>query len=123
VRPLLTLIAVVLVVLGCGLLLAPAGMATLYGAETSAGGDNGSRMAGAAIVALGTLAWLSRRPAYNALGVNVLFVWFALKSVVAWLAVRDHVFNAAVGWTVLCFDVFLALACGFFALRGQRINR
>jgi hypothetical protein len=112
-----TLTAVVLVALGSGLLLVPNGMAALYGAVVSTGGTNSGRIAGAAIIALGLLAWLSRKQELGkaaAVSIPVLFVWFVLKSAVAWLGVRDEVFNPVVGRTILFFDVLLAVIYGYY---------
>jgi len=90
-------------------------MAELYGTAESIDGANAGRTAGAAIFALALLAWMSRRDAkegrYTA-GVTVLFVWFALKSCVAYVAVVDGVFHPIVGKTILFFDALLALTYG-----------
>jgi len=99
-KAVLTITAVVLGVLGGGLLAAPRGMAVLYGAAVSTGGTNAARTAGAAIFALAMLAWPSRgesQGASNVLGGRVLFVWFVLKSVVAYLAVVSAAFDRSRG--------------------------
>ena len=57
----LTLTAIVLTVLGGGLFAVPRFMATLYGAPVRADSTNATRTAGAAILALGVPAWLTRR--------------------------------------------------------------
>jgi hypothetical protein len=116
-QAMLTLTTVVLAVLGSGLLLVPNVVAALYGAAVSTDGINAARTAGAAIFALGLLAWLSKRQASektNAVGVPVLFVWFLLKSVAAYLGVRNRVFNPFVGRTILFFDVLLAVIYGYY---------
>jgi hypothetical protein len=112
----LTLTALVLTVLGGGLLLVPNLVAALYGAAVSTDGTNAARTAGAAIFALGLLAWLSKRqkPGTTAVGIPVLFVWFVLKSVVAYLGVRNCVFHPFVGRTILFFDVLLAVIYGYY---------
>jgi hypothetical protein len=118
-RAILTLTAVVLIVLGSGLILVPTVMARLYGAAVSLDGTNASRTAGAAIFSLGVLAWLSKRQEMgktSAVGVPVLFVWFVLKSVVACIAVRGALFNPFVGRAILFFDVVLAVIYGYYFL-------
>lgn len=125
-KAILTITAVVLCVLGGGLLAAPREMATLYGAAVSTEGTNAARTAGAAIFALGVLAWLSRgesQGGISVLGVRVLFVWFVLKSVVAYLAVIYAVFDPFVGKTVLFFDVLLAVIYGYYVVRLARVAR
>jgi hypothetical protein len=113
----LTLSAIVLGVLGGGLFAAPGRMAHLYGAAVSADGTNAGRTAGAAIFALAVLAWLSRahvHDAGSAVGVPVLFVWFALKSLVAYVAVVEGAFNPIIGNMILLFDVLMAIVYGYF---------
>jgi hypothetical protein len=117
----LTLTAIVLGVLGGGLGFAPRTMAHLYGTAESIDGANASRTAGAAILALAVLAWMSRRDAKegkHTVGVTVLFVWFVLKSVVAYVAVIDGVFHPIVGKMILFFDVLLALIYGKLVVDG-----
>jgi hypothetical protein len=122
-RPILTLTACVLIFLGSGLLFAPGVMAGLYGTTVSVDGTNAARTAGAAVLALGVLAWLSRRPdigGAGGVGVPVLFLWFALKSYVAYLGVRDGVFHPVAGRTILFFDVALAFVYGFYSVLAVR---
>jgi hypothetical protein len=111
----LTLTAFVLGVLGGGLAFAPRTMAHLYGTAVSIDGTNAGRTAGAAILALALLAWMSRRDVKegkHTVGVTVLFVWFALKSVVAYVAVVDGVFHPVVGKMILFLDILLASIYG-----------
>jgi hypothetical protein len=108
----LILTAVVLTVLGAGLTFANHQMAVLYGAEESTAGTNGSRTAGAAILALGVLAWVGARqplPFVRAVVLPVLLVWFVLKSVVAYSGLVNGVFRPPVAWTVFVLDMLLAL--------------
>jgi hypothetical protein len=122
----LLITALVLTALGGGLLLAPRVMASIYGAATSADGVSAGRTAGAAILALGILSWFGARRR-DAVGrvmvVRVLFVWFALKSVVAYWAVMDRVFNPIVGRSVLFPDVALAAVYGYFVFRSEFTER
>ena len=119
-RVVLTLTAVVLTVLGGGLTFANHWMAELYGATESIAGTNGSRTAGAAILALGLLAWTCRKQelrVVRATVVPVLSVWFVLKSIVAYSAVVANVFRAPVGQIIFAFDVALAVIyCYYFFL-------
>jgi hypothetical protein len=113
----LMLTAIVLTVLGSGLMFAPHWMGILYGTPESLSGTNGARTAGAAIIALGSLAWagtLQETRVLRATVFPVLFVWFVLKSVVAYLAMATGVFDALVGRAVLAFDLLLAILFGYF---------
>jgi hypothetical protein len=117
----LTLTAIVLIFLGSGLTFASHLMANLYGTPESLSGTNGARTAGAAIFALGTLAWAGTRQemrVLRAVVIPVLFTWFVLKSVMAYLALTAGVFKAPVGRTVFAFDVVLAVAYGYFLFVG-----
>ena len=108
----LILTAVVLTVLGAGLTFANHQMAVLYGAEESIAGTNGSRTAGAAILALGVLTWIgSRQPlqVVRAAVLPVLTVWFVLKSAVAYSGLMTGVFKPPVAWTVFVLDMLLAV--------------
>jgi len=118
----LLLTAVVLTSLGSGLLSASHLMAHLYGAEETVSGTNGARTAGAAIFALGALTWFGTRQelkVLRAVVIPVLFTWFVLKSVVAYLALMAGVFKAPVGRTVLAFDLMLAVLYGYFLFVGD----
>ena len=113
----LMLTAIVLTVLGSGLMFAPHFMAILYGTPESLSGTNGARTAGAAIIALGCLAWAGTRQKTSVLRatvIPVLFVWFVLKSVVAYLALAAGVFDGLVGRAVLAFDLLLASLFAYF---------
>lgn len=115
----LALSAIVLIALGTGLVFATHWMSLLYGAQESIGGNNGARMAGAAIVALGILAWIGKGfdlSVVRRVVIPVLFVWFALKSVVAWLALTGGVFKPPVALTVLLLDLVLALIYGYYLI-------
>jgi hypothetical protein len=113
----LMLTVIVLIVLGSGLMFATHLMAILYGTPESLSGTNGARTAGAAIIALGSLAWAGTRQEIRVLRatvIPVLFVWFVLKSVIAYLALATGVFEAPVGRAVLAFDLLLAILYGYF---------
>ena len=114
--------AVVLVVLGSGLLFATHRMSILYGASESVSGNNAARTAGAAILALGVLAWIGRTGdarMVRSVVLPVMFAWFLLKSVVAYLALAGGVFKPPVARIVLFFDVLLALAYGYFLFASR----
>jgi hypothetical protein len=113
----LVLTAVVLTVLGAGLTFANHWMAVLYGTAESVSGANASRTAGAAIMALGLLAWIGRRQEHKILRsvvVPTLFAWFCAKSAAAYLAVMDEAFRPAIGMTVFGFDVLLSVVYGYY---------
>jgi hypothetical protein len=118
-RVTLAISAIVLVVLGGGLVFATHWMSNLYGTTESIAGDNAARTAGAAIFALGILAWLGNRRDATALRnivLPVMFTRFLLKSVVAYSAFAGHVFKAPVAMTVLFFDVALSVLYGYFLI-------
>ena len=50
--------------------------------------------------------------------VPILFVWFLLKSIVAYLGLAAGVFQVSVGKTVFAFDVLLTIAYGYFLVVG-----
>jgi hypothetical protein len=120
-KAILVLSAIVLIVLGSGLVFASHWMAMLYGASESASGTNASRTAGAAILALGLLAWTGTRQEISvvrAVVIPVLFTWFMLKSIVAYLALVGGIFKASVGRTVFAFDLLLAIIYGYFLFQS-----
>jgi hypothetical protein len=122
----LTITAVTLTVLGSGLMFATHRMAVLYGAAESISGTNAARTAGAAILALGILAWLGRNQEVMILRytvIPVLFVWFLAKTVVAYLAMVNDVFKSGVGTIVFVFDLIFTLIYGYYFLRICWITR
>lgn len=122
----LTITAVTLTVLGSGLMFATHRMGVLYGAAESISGTNAARTAGAAILALGILAWLGRNQEVKILRyavITVLFVWFLAKTVVAYLAIVNDVFKSGVGTIVFVFDLIFALIYGYYFLRTCWITR
>ena len=120
-KAVLVLSAIVLNALGGGLVFASHWIARLYGASESISGTNASQTAGAAILALGILAWIGARQemrVVRAAVVPILFVWFLLKSIVAYLGLAAGVFQVSVGKTVFAFDVLLTIAYGYFLVVG-----
>ena len=114
--------AIVLMVLGGGLMFASHWMARLYGTSESVSGTNASRTAGAAILALGVLAWTGARqqmPVVRTVVIPALFIWFVLKSFVAYLGMVAGVFKAPVGRTVFALDALLALVFGYFLFASR----
>jgi len=117
----LTLTAITLTILGGCLIFATHSMALLYGTAESISGNNAARTAGAAILALGVLAWLGRSQEANVLRnavIPVLFIWFLVKSVVAYLALVNGVFKSAAGRVVFVSDLLLALIYGYYLVRA-----
>ena len=113
----LTVSAVVLIILGSGLMFATHLMAAWYGTAESPAGNNAIRTAGAAILALGVLAWIGKKQdmaVIRALIIPILFIWFSLKSIVAYLALMDSVFRAPAGRAGFVCDVVLALIYGYY---------
>jgi hypothetical protein len=121
----LTLTAITLTVLGGGLVFATHSMALLYGTAESVSGNNAARTAGAAILALGVLAWLGRSQEIKVLRhvvIPVLFIWFLAKSVVAYLALVNGVFKSGVGTIVFASDLILALIYSYYVVRCWLTN-
>jgi hypothetical protein len=119
-RFILTLTAITLTALGSGLVFATHRMAVLYGTAESISGTNAARTAGAAILALGILAWLGRNQEVKVLRyavIPVLFVWFLAKTVVAYLAVVNGAFKSGVGTIVFAFDLIFTLIYGYYFLK------
>ena len=119
----LTFSAIILVSLGSGLVFATHWMASLYGTTESTAGNNAVQMAGAAIFALGILAWLGKgyepRVVRNIV-LPVMFIWFLLKSVVAYTAFIAGIFKAPVGLTILLCDVTLTAVYAGFLFKSWR---
>jgi hypothetical protein len=113
-QPLFTATAALMFVFGIGFLLLPAAIFSLYGVDLNAGGLMLAHVAGAAVCALGTLAWAMRNSTEPALirpAVAALFCFFLLKSAVTLLAQLSGVFNA-LGWTILLIDIPLLILYG-----------
>jgi hypothetical protein len=94
----------------------------LYGTSESVSGTNASRTAGAAILALGVLAWTGARqqmPVVRNVVIPVLFIWFVLKSFVACLGMVAGVFQVPVGRTVFALDALLTLVFGYFLFASR----
>src|SRR5688572_3542052 len=111
VQPLFTATAALMLFFGTGFLLLPGLVFSLYGVVLNDSGVMLAHVAGAAIFALGTLAWTLRNtadPAFIRPAVIALFCFFLLKSAVTLLAQLSGVFNAF-GWTILLIDIPLCL--------------
>jgi hypothetical protein len=125
-RVTLTISGFVLITLGAGLTFVPHFMAVLYGSHEASVGSSGARMAGAAIAALGVLAWVGRKQKpdiIESLVVPVLAVWFVLKTLVAYLALVEGVFELWVGRSVFILDLLLALVYCYFSIRYRSVFR
>jgi hypothetical protein len=110
-QPLFALTAALMLLFGAGFLFLPAFVFSLYGVVLDASGIMLAHVAGAAIFALGTLAWAVRNTADSAVirpAMMTLFCFFLLKSAVTLLAQLTGVFNV-LGWTILLIDIPLCL--------------
>lgn len=120
-RTLLTVTAILMLAFGVGFVLLPETVFSVYGVFLDPGGLMLARVAGAAILALGVLAWLARNssvPEVNRVAVIALFCFFAVKSLVTLLAQLSGVFNG-LGWSILAIDIPLALFYAAVVFRRQ----
>ena len=103
---LFTVTAALMIFFGLGFLLIPGRVFLLYGVTLDAGGIMLARVAGSAVLALGTLAW-SVRTSTDAQVIRhaatALVCFFLFKTAVTLLAQLSGVFNA-LGWTILVID-------------------
>ncbi len=110
-QPLFTVTAALMLFFGTGFLVLPTLVFSLYGVVLDASGRMLAHVAGAAVFALGTLAWTVRNtadPAVNRPAMTALVCFFLLKSAVTLMAQLSGVFNA-LGWTILLIDIPLCL--------------
>ena len=113
---LLTVTAVLMLCFGGGFILLPAQVFSMYGVELDPDGLMLARVAGAAVTALGLMAWLSRHADSKRVVVATLFCFFLIKSIVTLQAQLAGVFND-LGWSILLIDVPLAFLYGREMLR------
>ena len=116
----LTIVAVVAVLFGLGLLLAPGFMDLTFGTEGTPGEMVSDRMYGSALLAFGVLFWLARdftgasaRPILLAglVGEGLLFV-------VALLAMLGGVMDAT-GWITVVISLLFALGFAYFQFMAR----
>src|SRR5687767_6983606 len=95
-RTLFTLTAALMVFFGAGFLLAPGPVFALYGVALDPAGVMLANVAGAAVLSLGLLAWLSRDAATSSAGTaaTALLCFFVVKTTVTLFAQLGGVFNA-----------------------------
>src|SRR5688572_15412961 len=121
-RTLFAVTAALMGFFGAGFVLAPGAVFGLYGVALDAAGVMLARVAGAAVLALAVLAWLSRDAAGSEPGraaATALLCFFVVKTTVTVLAQLGGVFNA-LGWSIVALDAALLLAHAYalFARRG-----
>lgn len=109
-RPLLTVTAVVMMLFGSGFILVPEQVFSLYGVSLDASGAMLAHVAGAAVLSLGLLAWLTRQAEKAAArtALVALLCFFLLKTTVTVLAQLGGVFNM-LGWSIVALDALLLL--------------
>lgn len=93
----------------------PGPLFTLYGVSLDGSGIMLAHVAGAAVFALGLLAWLFRRSESseaNRMAATALFGFFLPKTIVTVLAQLDGVFNG-LGWSIVLLDAGFLLAYGY----------
>jgi hypothetical protein len=110
IRHLFSVTAILMIGFGLGFLLIPVPLFNIYGVQLTASGVMLAHVSGAAVGALGTLAWGARaleESRSQRVALAALAVFFILKSTVTLLAQLSGVFNA-LGWSILALDVPLA---------------
>jgi hypothetical protein len=124
-RTLLVVKAAVCLVFGVLLLLAPAALLGLLGAELGIGGMFTGREYGAALIGTLLLAWFAKDvKAYDARGAILLdlLVYDAIGMVVTLQVVVSGVLNA-LGWGIVAVYAFFTAASGYLLLRDRPFRR
>lgn len=105
-HPILVATALVLSTFGACFVLIPTLLFPLYGVTLDPAGLMLARVAGAAVLGLGMLAWLTRRAALEARrpAHRALALFFLVKAIVTVLALLAGVLNTW-GWTILAIDI------------------
>jgi hypothetical protein len=120
-RTLLITKAVVCLVFGVYLLLAPASLLGLLGASLGAAGSFTAREYGAALIGTLLLTWFAKDVrATDARGAILLdlFVYDAIGVVITLLVIFAGVLNA-VGWGIVVVYLFFALGSGYLLLKEK----
>lgn len=118
---LFTTTAVVLVFFGAGFVLIPTTVFSLYSISLTDSGIMLANVAGAAVFALGLLAWLFRNSSdsdASRSAATALLGFFVIKSIVTIVAQLGGVFNA-LGWSIVALDVILTIAYAYFLFVGR----
>lgn len=124
-RTLLIVKAAVCLVFGVLLLLAPAALFGLLGAELGVGGMFTGREYGAALIGTLLLAWFAKDvKASDARGAILLYllVYDAIGTVVTLHVVVSGVLNA-LGWGIVAVYVFFTAASAYLLLREKPFRR
>ncbi|MEK9137512.1 MAG: hypothetical protein AAB393_10350 [Bacteroidota bacterium] len=107
-----TITAITLMFFGVGCLLVPEAVFSFYGVILDPAGIMLAHLSGAGIIALGVLAWKSRKitdPAALRANATAIFWFFVIKTAVTLLAQSGGVFNA-MGWSIAVLDGLFLLA-------------
>ena len=113
---LFTITGVVMIFFGGGFILLPTMVFSMYGVTLDANGIMLAHVAGAAVFALGVLAWLFRKNSDIQTGrwaATTLFTFFVIKTIVTLLAQLDGVFNV-MGWSIVALDTLFVLGYVYF---------
>lgn len=115
-KTLMIIKAVVCLVLGCLLLLAPTFGWSLFGASVTDDGTFPSREYGAALIGTLLLTWFARNAgesqARRAIILD-LFIYDAIGVVITLIALLSGMFNF-LGWGILVIYLFFAVGYGYF---------
>ncbi len=113
---LFTITAVIMIFFGVGFILLPAMVFSMYGVTLDATGIMLAHVAGAAVFALGLLAWLFRKSSdvqsSRSIAITLLS-FFIIKAIVTILAQLDGIFNV-LGWSIVALDTLFVLAYAYF---------
>jgi hypothetical protein len=124
-RTLLIMKAAVCLVFGVFLLLAPAALFGLLGADLGVGGMFTGREYGAALIGTLLLTWFAKGvKAPDARGAILLdlLVYDAIGTVVTFQVVMSGVLNA-LGWGIVAVYAFFTAASGYLLLREKPFRR
>lgn len=124
-RTLLIVKAVVCLVFGAFLLVAPSVLLGILGANLSAGGMFTGREYGAALIGILLLAWFAKNvKAADARGAILLqlLVYDAIGMIVTLRVVVSGVLNA-LGWGIVAVYAFFAAGSGYLLIREKPFRR
>ena len=108
--------AIVALVFGIALVLAPAQLLALYAMTMGAGGILVTQLFGAALIGFGVLTWLARNAGASDARNAILLALFVSDAVGFVTALRGQLAGVAnaLGWSTVALYLLLALGFGYF---------
>ncbi len=120
-RTLMIIKALVCLVLGVPILVAPVFLYSLFGASLNAGGVFAAREYGASLIGNLVLTWLAKDAVESVARraiVLALFVYDAIGFVITLIALAEGALGP-LGWFAAAIYLLLAIGFGYFALRQK----